>query len=202
MRARSFGSDPALVGRHVAAFVDGIQSGGGAAAVKHYPGFGGASVNSDDALATITRTAPQLERDLAPFRQAVRAGVDLVMVSHGRYVAVDRLRPASASPAFYRRLREGLGFEGVAITDSLNAAGFAAAARTSVATGCVRVIAAGADVALLTGSLKDALDCRARLIVAARAGTLSKARIDEAVLRVLVLKARLGLLGRGERVSG
>lgn len=196
MRARSFGSDPALVGRHVAAFIDGIHAGRGAAAVKHFPGFGGASVNSDDALATITRTAPQLERDLAPFRSAIGARVDLVMVSHGRYTAIDRLRPASTSPATYRQLRGELGFDGVTITDSLHARGFAAATHLSVPFGCVRAIAAGADIALLTGSLKDAVACRSQLVVAARAGRLTNARIDEAALRVLVLKSRLGLLGR------
>ncbi|MCW2972435.1 MAG: glycoside hydrolase, family 3-like protein [Thermoleophilia bacterium] len=194
MAARSFGSDPVRVGAHVAAFVDGIQAGGGTAAVKHYPGFGGASVNSDDALATITRSSAQLQRDLMPFQQAVGAGVDMVMVSHARYTAVDRLRPASASPAWYRSLRDDLGFEGVAITDSLHAAGFAAATRLDVAHGCVRAIQAGADIALLTGSLEDAYACRAQLILAARSGALPATRIDDALRRVLLLKARLGLL--------
>lgn len=198
MGTRSFGTDPERVAAHVEAFVGGIQAGGGAASVKHFPGFGGANVNSDDALAVITRTAAQLRAaDLVPFRRAIVAGVDSVMISHARYAEIDRLRPASASPAIYRMLRQELGYEGVAVTDSLHAAGFAAAARTSVAQGCVRTIAAGADIALLTGSLADAMACRAALVVAARSSATLRARIDESALRVLRLKSRLGLLPAG-----
>jgi beta-N-acetylhexosaminidase len=195
MRARSYGARPALVARHVVAFVTGLQSGGVSASVKHFPGFGGASVNSDDALATITRSRTQLDTDLTPFRRAVAAGTDSVMVSHGVYTAIDRRRPASTSAAAYRLLRGDLGFDGLAITDSLHAAGFAAATHTTIPQGCVRAIGAGADVALLTGSLADAVACRRALIAAVRAGTLSRARLDEAALRVLVAKSRRGLLG-------
>lgn len=195
MRARAFGVMPARVAAHVAAFVDGLQAGGAAAAVKHFPGFGSASVNSDDALAVITRTRAQLEADLVPFRRAMLAGAEAVMVSHAVYSRIDRRRPASASPATYRLLRDDLGYRGVAITDSLHALGFGAATRGSVADGCVATIAAGADIALLTGSLRDAAACRRSLVAAARSGTLGRDRVDEAALRVLTLKARLGLLG-------
>lgn len=196
MRERSFGSDPARVATHVAAFVDGLQAGGGAASVKHFPGFGGASVNSDDALARITRTRGQLDvADLAPFRGAVAAGADSIMVSHGIYTALDRRHPASTSPAVYRLLRDELGYDGVAITDSLHASGFAAATHAGVIDGCATTIAAGADIALVTGTLAEAARCRARIVTAVRAGTITRARLDEAALRVLTLKARLGLLG-------
>ncbi len=194
MRERSFGRDPALVSRHVAAFVDGLQDGGGTGSVKHFPGFGGASVNSDDALATIDRTRGQLEADLQPFRAAIGAGVESVMISHAVYAWIDRRRPATTSPATYRLLRDELGYDGIAITDSLHAAGFTAAIRGSVVDGCERVVAAGADVALLTGTVGEATQCRNRLVEATRAGRISRARIDEAALRVLRLKSRLGLL--------
>lgn len=195
MAARSFGRDPRRVADHVEAFVRGLQAGGGAASVKHFPGFGGANVNSDDALAVIPRSATQLRAaDLVPFQRAIAAGADSVMVSHARYAALDRRRPASASPAIYRMLREELGYDGVAVTDSLHAAGFAAAARTNVAQGCVRTIAAGADIALLTGPLADAVACRTALVAAARSSAVLRARIDESAVRVLRLKSRLGLL--------
>ena len=71
------------VSTHVAAFVDGLQAGRVAASAKHFPGFGGASVNSDDALARITRSRAQLDADLGPFRAAILAGAESVMVSHG-----------------------------------------------------------------------------------------------------------------------
>lgn len=195
MRERSFGSVPALVARHVTAFVDGLQAGGGVGSVKHFPGFGGASVNSDDALATITRTRAQLDLDLQPFRAAIDAGVESVMMSHGVYVRIDRRRPVSTSPAMYRLLRDELGYDGIAITDSLHAAGFGAATNGGVVDGCERVLVAGADIALLTGSVREALACRAKLVDAVRAGRLPRARLDEAATRVLRLKSRLGLLG-------
>jgi beta-N-acetylhexosaminidase len=197
MRERSFGSSPELVARHVSAFVDGLQAGGASGSVKHFPGFGGASVNSDDALATITRTREQLDLDLQPFRAAIDAGVESVMVSHGVYVRIDRRRPASTSPAIYRLLRDELGYDGIAITDSLHAAGFGAATSGGVVDGCERVLVAGADVALLTGTVQEAIACRARLVEAVRAGRLPRARLDQAVTRVLHLKSRLGLLGAG-----
>ncbi|MCW2961515.1 MAG: putative beta-N-acetylglucosaminidase [Thermoleophilia bacterium] len=195
MRERSFGSVPLRVATHVGAFIDGLHDGGGAAAVKHFPGFGGATVNSDDALARVSRTRAQLlAADLRPFRTAVARDVDAVMMSHGVYAAVDRRRPASTSPAAYRLLRVTLGYEGVAITDALHAAGFRVAARVSPAAGCVPVVRAGADIALLTGTLAEAVACRRLLVAAVAGGTIPQARIDEAALRVLVVKSRQGLL--------
>lgn len=194
MEERSFGRPPARVARHVVAFALGLRDGRVAASVKHFPGFGAASVNSDDALARVARTRWQLEADLVPFRSAVARGVESVMMSHGVYPALDRRRPASTSPAAYRLLRTELGYDGVVLTDSLHAAGFGAAARMNAADGCVATIRAGADVALLTGTVADAVRCRARLLAAVHSGSLAQARIDESALRVLRLKSRLGLL--------
>jgi beta-N-acetylhexosaminidase len=195
MRGRSFGSAPELVGVHVDAFVRGLHAGGGLATVKHFPGFGGASMNSDDGIAEVTRTRAQLlAGDLGPFLAAIDAGVDAVMIAHARYTAIDKLRPGSASPTVYKMLRKDAHFDGVAITDSLNAPGFTTAAHTTVANGCARVIAAGADMALITGTLADAVHCRAALVVAANKSAVLRARIDQAAMRVLRLKAHAGLL--------
>ncbi|MEO6866671.1 MAG: glycoside hydrolase family 3 N-terminal domain-containing protein [Gaiellales bacterium] len=195
MKQRSFGRVPARVSRHVAAFVEGLEQGNVAASIKHFPGFGGASVNSDDAYAVITRTRGQLlGSDLQPFRAGIRAGAGSVMMSHGVYRNLDARRPASTNPAAYRLLRGRLGYEGVAITDSLHATGFAAASRGGVIAGCASTLRAGADIVLLTGSLRDASQCRSRIIADVRAKRISRKRLDEAALRVLVLKSKLGLL--------
>ncbi|MCW2956629.1 MAG: putative beta-N-acetylglucosaminidase [Thermoleophilia bacterium] len=195
MRDRSFGAAPARVARHVRAFIEGSRSANGLTAVKHFPGFGGANVNSDDALAVITRSRAQLDTvDLVPFRAAAAAHVDSVMVSHAVYHGLDRRRPASTSPAAYRMLRREFGADAVAITDSLHAAGFRAAARVRPAGGCVSVVRAGADIALLTGSLADAVACRRLLVAAVADGTIAPARLRQAALRVLQLKVRAGLL--------
>lgn len=195
MRERSYGRSPSLVARHVVAFVAGLQGVGVASSVKHFPGLGAASVNSDDALATIDRPVRQLQREeLVPFRAAIAQGADSIMMGHGVYRRLDARRPASASPAAYRLLRTTLGYDGVAITDALHAAGFLRATRGTPADGCVSTIKSGADIALLTGSLSDASRCRTRIVQAIAVGQLTQARVDEAALRVLRLKARLGLL--------
>ena len=138
-------------------------------------------MNSDDGVADITRTRAQLlAGDFGPFLAAIDADVDAVMISHARYTAIDKLRPASASPAIYKMLRDDARWDGVAITDALNAPGF--------------TTAASADIALVTGTLVDAMRCRAALAVAASKSAVLRARIDEAALRVLRLKAHADLL--------
>ena len=194
MRSRSFGPLPDRVARHVRAFVTGLHEGGAGAAVKHFPGFGGASSNSDDAVARIGRTRQQLERDLVPFRAAVEAGVDAVMMSHGVYAVLDRRHPATLSPVVYAMLRRDVAFRGLIVTDSLDAIGFRAAARMSAAAGCARAVAAGADMVLVTGDLDGAAACRSALVRAVRAGDVSRTRLDDAVRRVLTYQAHHGLL--------
>ncbi len=86
-----------------------------AATAKHFPGLGRADVNTDDATATSTP-------ELGPFRAAIGAGVPLMMLSHALYPGLDTHRIASQSPRIATDLlRDDLGFDGVAITDSLEA---------------------------------------------------------------------------------
>jgi len=118
--------------------------------VKHFPGFGRATENTDDAPVTIDAPRGQLEADLEPFQAAIDAGVPLVMASHALYPALDDRYVASQSPAILGTLlREELDFEGVVITDSLEAD--AVLSRSSVEVGAERSLAAGADLLLMTG---------------------------------------------------
>ena len=186
--SRAFSSDPAVVSSSVRASIRGWRSGGIAATAKHFPGIGGASANTDDAVVRISRSRAELERvDLAPFRAAVSAGVPLVMVGHARYPALDRFRIASQSePIVDGLLRTELGFQGVVVTDSLEA-------RASLATGSLekvaeRAIRAGADLLLLTGrgSYQPVYD---HLLAVARGDPVFRARVAESASRVLALKA-------------
>ena len=186
--SRAFSSDPAVVSASVRASVRGWRSGGIAAAVKHFPGIGGASMNTDAAVVRILRSRVALERvDLAPFKAAITAGVPLVMVGHARYPALDRLHIASQSePILEQLLRGELGFRGVVVTDSMEA-------RASLATGslekvCERAVRAGADLLLLTGrgSYQPVYD---HLLEVARADPIFSARVSESAARVLALKA-------------
>ncbi len=121
---RAFASDPGDAEAALRDAVAGWRAGGVAATVKHFPGLGGATVNTDDGPATIDRSRAQLEAvDLPPFAAAIDTGVPLVMVGHARYPALDRDRIASQSrPVIEGVLRDELGFRGVVVTDSMEAA--------------------------------------------------------------------------------
>jgi beta-N-acetylhexosaminidase len=192
LRARAFRGDPAAVSRLVRAAVGGYARGGVGATVKHFPGLGAAAVNTDFGPVTITRGRRELERrDLAPFRAAVSAGAPLVMASHALYSAFDERRIASQSRALLTGvLRAELGFEGVVITDSIEAD--AVLRRSSVAVAAERSVAAGADIVLMTGSASWKLVYPA-LLARARRSAAFRARVTESADRVIELKRRLGL---------
>jgi beta-N-acetylhexosaminidase len=187
LAGRAFSADPAQAAESVAAAVAGWRAGGVAATAKHFPGLGGATVNTDFGPATIARTAAELRSvDLAPFRAAVRAGVPLVMVGHARYPALDPARIASQSPAILRVLREELGFRGVVVTDSMEA-------KASLATGSItevseRAVQAGADLVLLTGR-GSYTPVYTHLLAAARSSPGLRAQVRSAAARVLALRA-------------
>jgi beta-N-acetylhexosaminidase len=176
---RSFGSDGALVARHVGAFVDGLQAGGVAACAKHFPGHGDTSQDSHLELATVALVT---EDSLRPFRAAVEAGVWAVMTAHIRVVAIGR-EPATVSPVLLGSLRK-LGFAGVVMTDALEMR--AISATIGVEEGAVRALAAGADALCLGHDLgDDAVESVIHAVVAAvRDGRLAEERLAQAASRV------------------
>lgn len=188
---RSFSSDPNLVARLVAAQVRGYQRGGVAATAKHFPGHGDTAVDSHVDLPRISHDRASLEAiDLVPFKAAIDAGVDAIMIGHLLVPAVDPSGlPATMSPAIITGLLRGrLGFTGVVVTDSLRMAGV----RTTYSDGeiAVRAILAGADQLLDPPSLPTA---HAAVLQAVNSGRISKDRLDASVRRILHLKASLGL---------
>jgi beta-N-acetylhexosaminidase len=180
------------VGELVAAAVHAHDRHGVAATVKHYPGLGRADVNTDDGSETIVATRAEMESsDLEPFRAAVAADAPLVMASHALYPSFDPERIASQSEVLLDTvLRTRLGFEGVVVTDSLEAQ--AVLDRSDVATAAVRSIEAGADLLLMTGSGSWNL-VYPRLLGRARRSATFRARVAESARRVQALRRRLGL---------
>lgn len=200
---RFFPGDASAVASLVEATVEEYGRGRVAATAKHFPGLGAATANTDDAPATIRRDRETLEReDLEPFRAAIRAGAPLVMASHARYPALGRRRIASQSRAILvDLLRDQLGFDGVVITDSLEAEASLAESRRSVPMAATRAIEAGADLALTTGDASYLPVFDAVLGRAERSPGL-RARVEQAAGRVLELKRRLGLQApAGERTA-
>ena len=168
---RSFGEDPERVGRLSAAFVTGVRSGGMLATVKHFPGHGDTATDSHLHLAQIGGSRARLDAvELQPFRRAIEAGVDSVMLGH---IAVPSLDPSGApatlsQPIATDLLRRDLKFEGLVVTDALEMQGVRAAWTGEAA---VRAVQAGADVILLPPQASVAVQAVARAV---REGALTR----------------------------
>ncbi len=190
LAGRAFATDFEAAAQQVTESVRGWRAGGVAATVKHFPGLGGATVNTDDGPATISRSAAEIrDEDLVPFRAAIEAGVPLVMAGHAVYPAIDPDRIASQSkPVIDGLLREELGFEGVVITDSTEAA--AVQAVTDVREAAVRNVRAGVDIVLTTGRGSYIQVYRA-LLAEARRDPAFRERVRESAARVVALQRDL-----------
>ncbi|WP_228375048.1 glycoside hydrolase family 3 N-terminal domain-containing protein [Demequina iriomotensis] len=186
---RSFGADPALVARHAAAWVAGVQSAGVSACAKHFPGHGDTAQDSHHALPVVDADAATLhERDLPPFVAAIDAGTATVMTSHLMVPALDADLPATFSrPILQGLLRGGLGFEGVVVTDALDMAG--ASAGRGIPAAAVLALAGGADL-LCLGSVNpdEEIGAIAAAIEAAvEDGALDADRLADAAARCAAL---------------
>ena len=193
---REFGTDPAVVAAAVPPVVSALQNGGVVATVKHFPGLGRITGNTDVTAVGITDSiATALDPHLDPFRAGIAAGVGMVMVSSARYPQLDDANPAMFSPAIITDLLRGrLGFNGVVITDDVGAA--KAVAAVSVPDRAVRFLAAGGDI-VLTASAAQAPAMLAAVKARAATDPAFASGLDASVRRVLELKARFGLIRCG-----
>jgi beta-N-acetylhexosaminidase len=192
INVRAIGEDPALVGRLAKAFIRGCQENGMIATAKHFPGHGDTDQDSHSLLPTITADRSRLDRvELAPYREAIAAGVGAVMTAHLFVPALDptpNLPATLSEPILTGVLRKELGFKGLIVTDALEMAGVTSSYSTEDAS--LRALLAGVDILLLPPEPAKAV---ASLIGAARAGKIPRARIDDSVRRILTVKAKLGL---------
>ncbi len=184
---RSFGADPALVARHTAAWVRGLQSTGVAACAKHFPGHGDTGTDSHHGLPIIEAALPRLDAvELPPFLAAIDAGVRAIMTAHLLVPALDSDRPATMSTAvLVDLLRSRLGFTGLVVTDAIEMA--SVAQRYGLARAGALAVAAGADAICIGGENFDeqtAVSVRDAIVDAVLDGTLSEQRLAEAAQRV------------------
>lgn len=190
---RSFGSDTALVARHVAAAVSGLQSAGIVACAKHFPGHGSTGDDSHLSLATISGTLAEIRtRDLPPFVAAIDAGSLALMPGHLRVPELTGSLPASLSPAAVSGLLRGeLGFSGVVISDALEMK--AASAIFGIPEAAVLAVIAGVDLLCLGRDTDEEMyhAVRAALADAVTSGRLPGSRLEEAAARVASLRVRL-----------
>ena len=191
---RSYSRHAGQVSRLGAEFVRAQQSGGVAAAAKHFPGLGAASRDQDTDLRPVrltVRAATLRQLDERPYQAAIAAGVRLIMVSWAVYPALDPSRPAGLSPAVVQgELRQRLGFQGVTITDALEAGalrGYGTIARHGQLAAL-----AGMDLLLCAGhSTGEGRRAAAGLARAYRDGLLSRAAGQAAVARIAALRSSL-----------
>jgi beta-N-acetylhexosaminidase len=174
---RSFGSDPELVARHVAAAVEGLQGAGVSACAKHFPGHGDTSMDSHLELPV---SDGELEPHLLPFRAAIAAGVHSVMTAHVVVPSLGR-EPATINAAALGLLRHELGFDGAIVSDAIEMQ--AVAATVGVQEAAVRSLAAGVDALCLGADLTVEPVHRA-VVAAVESGRLTEARLSEAAARL------------------
>jgi beta-N-acetylhexosaminidase len=188
---RSYGDDPARVAELVIAFARGLERGGVAAALKHFPGHGSTSEDSHVALPRVTAGAAELRaRDLVPFARAIaERTASIVLTAHVIVDAFDAERPATLSPAVLSGLLRGeLGYDGVIATDCLEMD--AIANGTGTVRGAVEALAAGADLLFISHRLELAHAAADAIVRAVNDGEIPLARLQEAHARVHALRER------------
>ena len=185
---RTLGRDAQETSQYVAAVVETMAEEGMGSVLKHFPGYGN---NADTHTGVAYDDRPYdtfLTSDFLPFQAGIAAGADMVLVSHNIVSAMDEASPASLSPEVHRVLREDLGFTGVIVTDDLVMDGVRDFAGDDEAA--VLAVQAGNDLLCCT----DFQTQVPAVLAAVESGEITEEQIDAAVLRVLTMKLRLGIL--------
>ncbi len=194
INTRSFGEDPQQVGDLVVAYVRGARANGMLTTVKHFPGHGDTATDSHLSVAQVTGDRKRLNAvELEPFRKAIAAGVDSVMVAHVTVPALepDPNRVATTSPAIVTDLlKHELGFRGIVVTDALDMAGLTRLYSANIGRAAVDAFKAGNDLLLIPADLDASYKA---VLEAARSGEIPSAQLDASVLKLLKAKASLGL---------
>jgi beta-N-acetylhexosaminidase len=194
INTRSFGEDPKQVGDLVTAYIKGAHEAGMLTTVKHFPGHGDTATDSHLGVASVNGDRAHLDSiELPPFRQAIAAGVDSVMVAHVTVPALDSdpNHVASISPAVVSDLLEKqLGFKGLIVTDALDMAGLTHLFANDIGRASVEAFKAGNDLLIIPPDLGASYDS---MLKAVRSGEITRERLDRSVLKILKIKGSLGL---------
>jgi beta-N-acetylhexosaminidase len=198
---RSFSTDPAIAASYGLAFASGLDAGGVLPVVKHFPGLGGATANTDYGPASTPSITALDAAGLVPFERAVSAGIKAVMVSNATVPGLSA-QPASVSGQVVTGLlRNRLHFGGLVMTDSLSA-GAITAAGLDLDQAAVAAVKAGVDMILFGSTLTPAdtaqlapapLAAQTQSVIGAIAQAvdtkaLPESRLDGAVLDVVRAK--------------
>ncbi len=194
INTRSFGEDPQQVGDFVGAYIRGAHANGMLTTAKHFPGHGDTATDSHLSVAEVTGDQARLNAvELAPFRQAIAAGVDAVMVAHVTAPALepDPNRVATTSKAIVTGLlKKQLGFQGIVVTDALDMAGLTRLYAANVGRAAVDAFKAGSDLLIIPADLDASYKA---MVEAVRSGEIPQDQLNASVLKILKAKASLGL---------
>lgn len=202
--SRMFGTTAGRVSTYAGAFLDGLQQNGVAGTLKHWPGLGASTGNPDFTLPEVTHTQAQLNAiDFAPYRALLPHQPGMIMVTHVIVPAYDQQAPASLSPILVQQVLRGqLGYQGVVVTDAMDAQGLIAYMKQQgysdpaqgIAEACVRAFLAGDDLIEAPIEQDRLAAVVAAMTQAVSSGRISPTRLHEALRRIIALKVRLGLI--------
>jgi beta-N-acetylhexosaminidase len=189
---RGYGHDPATVSAHGVAFMRGMTDAGVATTAKHFPGLGRVKGNTDFTASVVDNETTPTDLYLAPFRDAIAAGIPFVMVALATYQKIDPTTLAVFSPVVMRQLLRGsLAFNGVIVSDDLGAT--AAVANITPADRAINFLAAGGDL-IISKTTPPALAMAAAISARVQTDAAFRSRVDDAAIRVLRAKAARGLV--------
>lgn len=189
-QGRTFSFDADAVAALSTAFGDGLRSAGVVPAMKHFPGLGLATMNTDTAVVSINASKATLRPGLQPYRTAIADQMPLVMLSNATYPAYDAANAAGWSVEIGNDLlRKQLGFAGVTITDSLDGTAHARGVRSSSLA--IRAAEAGTDLILLTGSEATSAAAYRALLAAATSDVIARPLLEASYARIEALKRGL-----------
>jgi beta-N-acetylhexosaminidase len=192
---RGYGHDPTTVSDHGVAFMRGMADAGVATTAKHFPGLGRVKGNTDFTASVIDSETTPTDPYLAPFRDAIAAGIPFVMVALATYQKIDPTTLSVFSPVVMRQLlRDSLAFNGVIVSDDLGAT--AAVANIAPGDRAVNFLAAGGDL-IISKTIAPALAMTAAIRARVQTDAAFRSRVDDAATRVLRVKAARGLVTCG-----
>jgi beta-N-acetylhexosaminidase len=187
---RSFSGSTATVSKDTVAYMNGLRGGGVIPVVKHFPGLGHASYNTDYGPAHTLPWSTEQAVGIPPFKAAIKAGAPAIMTSNASVPGL-ATNPGSISPTLITyELREKLGFHGLVLTDSLTAKAISAAG-WSLPGAAVQALRSGADMVLF-GPVPNAQTAtnaiRSRIVSAVTSGRLTRTRLIQAAGDILAVR--------------
>jgi beta-N-acetylhexosaminidase len=188
---REFGHDVATVSAHAIAFFRGMKQAGVTTSAKHFPGLGRVAGNTDFTADVVDTVTTSEDPYLQTFRRAIDAGVPFVMVALASYVRIDSKRLAVFSPAVMNLLRSDMGFGGVIVSDDIGAA----VAISDIPPGkrAIDFLSAGGDM-IISKFVQSASRMAAAVLSRVESASTFRARVNDAVMRILAAKDAFGLL--------